>query len=79
MADFALTVLPATPVFLNADSAVLSVVPVGINVQYAQRVWSTGSSVWCYYIGPVNASPASTDTTPNWVTSAIRHEVLGPT
>jgi hypothetical protein len=46
---------------------------------FAQRVWSTGTSVWCYYVGAIDPSPASTATIPNWVTSAIRHEVLGPT
>jgi len=78
MADFAIQSVPYTSASVVADSGAVSVVAVGINIQYAQRVWSTGTSVWCYYIGAINASPASTDTTPPWVTSAIRHEVLGP-
>lgn len=46
-------------------------------VSYAQRVWSSGTSVWCYYVGQLTSSPAATQTTPNWVGSAIRHQVLG--
>lgn len=48
-------------------------------VQFAQRVWSTGTLVWCYYIDAINPTPASTATTPNWSGSAVRHEVLGAT
>lgn len=45
---------------------------------YIQRVWSSGLSAWCYYTQTaINASPASTDTTPNWTGSISGHEVLG--
>lgn len=45
---------------------------------YVQRVWSSGLSAWCYYTQTaINASPASTDTTPNWTGAISGHEVLG--
>lgn len=49
----------------------------GPAVQYYQRVWSTGTSVWCYYTqAAINPAPASTETTPNWVGSAVEHNVV---
>lgn len=47
-------------------------------IQYTQRVWSTGTLVWCYYVGAINPTPASTATTPNWVGSATQYQLLGP-
>jgi hypothetical protein len=81
MANFTGSPVPSSsPISAAYDLPVGSLIYYGAPVQFAQRVWSTGSvpPVWCYYIGPINASPAATDTTPNWVGSAIRHEVLGP-
>ncbi len=46
-------------------------------VQYYQRVWSTGTSVWCYYTqAAINPTPAPSETTPNWVGSAVDHNVV---
>lgn len=73
----ALVTAPAT-LAASYDPPVASLVYIGAPSNFAQRVWSTGTSVWCYYTGVINASPSATATTPNWVTSAIRHEVLGP-
>lgn len=83
MADYSGTLLPP---FADPINGVFNgeyngaIINTNAPVQYAQRVWSTGSvpPVWCYYIGPINADPLATETTPNWVGSAIRHEVLGP-
>jgi hypothetical protein len=47
-------------------------------IQYAQRVWSTGTLVWCYYVGAINPTPAAGATTPNWVGSATQYQLLGP-
>lgn len=45
---------------------------------YYQRVYSVGSSQWCYYTseGTVNLTPASTATSPNWVGSISNHQIL---
>lgn len=45
---------------------------------YYQRVYSVGSSEWCYYTseGTVNSTPASTATSPNWVGSTSNHQIL---
>lgn len=49
----------------------------GPSVQYYQRVWSTGTSVWCYYTqAAINPTPAPLETTPNWVGSAVEHNVV---
>jgi hypothetical protein len=77
MADFTGFVLDAPPPINGIDFPTGFTLSYAAPVEYAQRVWSTGGSVWCYYIGAVNATPASTATTPNWITSAIRHQVLG--
>jgi len=46
-------------------------------VNYYQRVWSTGTSVWCYYTKTtIDTSPLSGDTTPNWVGSATSPSVV---
>jgi hypothetical protein len=46
-------------------------------VNYYQRVWSTGTSVWCYYTKTViDPSPLATETTPNWVGSATFPSVV---
>jgi hypothetical protein len=46
-------------------------------VQYYQRVWSTGTAVWCYYTqAAINPTPAPSETTPNWVGSAVDHNVV---
>lgn len=79
MANFAAQFVPANPVFDQADSYSALNLNVTPTITFAQRVWSTGTLVWCYYIGLINPTPASTATTPNWVGSAVRHEVLGPT
>jgi hypothetical protein len=78
MANYAAQFVPANPLFDQADSYSALSLTVTPTITYAQRVWSTGGGVWCYYIGAINATPASTATTPNWVGSAIRHELLGP-
>lgn len=44
---------------------------------YAQRVFSSGLGVWCYYTGAIDATPASGDTTPNWTGSITAWQVLG--
>lgn len=43
-----------------------------------QRVWSTGLSAWCYYVtyGQPLATPAPTETSPNWTGSISNHEIL---
>lgn len=46
-------------------------------VQYYQRVWSTGTAEWCYYVQPaINPAPTPAETTPNWVGAAIEHNVI---
>jgi len=46
-------------------------------IQYAQRVYSSGLSQWCYYIQTaINPTPATGDTTPNWTGSITAHEIL---
>jgi hypothetical protein len=46
-------------------------------VNYYQRVWSVGSSVWCYYTKTiVDPNPLSTETTPNWVGSSSSPSVV---
>lgn len=45
--------------------------------RYAQRVFSSGLGVWCYYIASaVNPTPLSADTTPNWTGAITAFEVL---
>ena len=77
MADYSAFVVDPIACITGVDSYAGLLYSYAAPVEYAQRIWSTGGAEWCYYIGAINASPASTDTTPNWVTSAIRHEVLG--
>jgi hypothetical protein len=43
----------------------------------AQRVFCPPLDVWCYYTGPVTSAPDPSATTPNWVGSITRHQVLG--
>lgn len=82
MADFNGALIPA---FADPINGVFNgvfngaIINTNAPVQFAQRVWSTGTLVWCYYIDAINPTPASTATTPNWSGSAIRHEVLGAT
>lgn len=80
MADFAAQKLPAAVYSEVADSAAASVVAggggSGAAAIYAQRVWSTGLAVWCYFTGALNPTPASVDTTPNWTGSAIDYNVI---
>lgn len=46
-------------------------------VNYYQRVWSTGGSVWCYYTKTfIDPTPLSTETTPNWSVSATSPSVV---
>jgi hypothetical protein len=78
MADYVGNIVDPLSIPRGVDTYAGSVINNASTITYAQRVWSTGTSVWCYYIGAINASPASTATTPNWVGSAIRHELLGP-
>ena len=78
MADYSAQFIDATPEYRVATSYTSSTPIIIPAINYAQRVWSTGTSVWCYYVGAINASPASTATTPNWVASAVNHQVLGP-
>lgn len=44
-----------------------------------QRVWSSGLSLWCYYItyGQPLATPAMTETSPNWTGTITSHEIIG--
>ena len=77
MADFSAQFVPANPAFALADSYSALSLNATPTINYAQRVWSTGTSVWCYYVGQLTSSPIATQTTPNWVGSAIRHQVLG--
>lgn len=48
-----------------------------VTATYAQRVFSSGLGVWCYYVGAINATPVSGDTTPNWTGSITAWQVLG--
>ena len=43
---------------------------------YHQRVYCADISQWCYYSGPLNKSPSSTITTPNWTGSISNHQIL---
>lgn len=48
-----------------------------VTSSYAQRVFSSGLGVWCYYVqASINPTPATTDTTPNWTGSITAFEVL---
>lgn len=80
MADYNGTNVPAfSPVLSQDFNAEFDGLTVNLPppTSYAQRVWSSGTSVWCYYVGQLTSSPIATQTTPNWVGSAIRHQVLG--
>lgn len=44
---------------------------------YAQRVFSSGLNAWCYYNGALNATPLSSETTPNWTGAITAWQVLG--
>jgi hypothetical protein len=46
---------------------------------YAQRVFSSGLSQWCYYTtsGAPDPAPASGSTTPNWTGSITAWQILG--
>ena len=48
------------------------------SITYFQRVYSIGSNEWCYYtsFGSSNPTPASTATSPNWVSSFSNHQIL---
>ena len=81
MADFSGNVLPAYADPINGvfnGNYNGAIVNTNAPVQYAQRVWSTGTLVWCYYVAELTSTPLATETTPNWVGSAVRYEVLGP-
>lgn len=44
---------------------------------YYQKVYDSGASRWCYYVGTsINASPLSGATTPNWVGPITQHCVI---
>lgn len=44
---------------------------------YLQRVWDSGSNVWCYYIKLfVDPNPASGETTPPYTGSISAHSVI---
>lgn len=81
MADYSGTLIPA---FADPINGVFNgvfngaIINTNAPVQFAQRVWSTGTLVWCYYVGDITSTPLASQTTPPWVGSAVRHEVLGP-
>lgn len=79
MADFVAQELPSAVFPVVADSADATVVASGggtVVAIYAQRVWSTGLGVWCYYTTALDATPASGTTTPNWTGAAVDYNVI---
>lgn len=76
MADFVAQNQPASVISAVADTTQVSIVSAGVAAIYAQRVWSTGLGVWCYYTTPLNETPASSITTPNWTGTAIDYNVV---
>lgn len=79
MADFSSQSVTTAPTYGLANSPTSQAFDIIPTVSYAQRVWSTGGTPgWCYYTGQINPTPDSAITTPNWVTSAIQYELLGP-
>lgn len=52
--------------------------PYPSTVNYIQRVWDTGTVGWCYYTKTtIDASPLSTETSPNWTGTISNHSVVG--
>jgi len=50
----------------------------GPTTYYAQRVFSSGLSQWCYFTQTtIDQTPASGDTTPNWTGAITAYELLG--
>jgi hypothetical protein len=82
MADFTGVVVAGPPISEPANlERVGVVVPTPgsppIVIQYYQRVWSTGTAEWCYYVqAAINPAPTPAETSPNWVASAIDHNVI---
>ena len=80
MADFNATGISREVFSQSANLNYRGIVPAGSSTPaatlYTQRVWCPPLDVWCYYIGVINPSPAPGDTTPNWVGSIERHQVL---
>lgn len=80
MANYNGTLLPAFSQPLSADfNGEYDGIFVNLTAptQYAQRVYSSGLSVWCYYVGAINASPLSSQTTPNWTGAITEYQLLG--
>ena len=66
---FQYTENPALAAYFNPYSSAI----------YYQRVYSIGSSQWCYYstVGVIDTTPATTATSPNWVGSISNHQIIG--
>lgn len=78
MADYSGFIVSETITLATPTSANANILIGATTTQYAQRVWSTGLGVWCYYVGPLNPTPLPAQTTPNWTGSIQRHQNLGP-
>lgn len=78
MADYSGTIVTQQPVLAGVtDFPAGQMINTAGPVQYAQRVYSSGLSVWCYYVGAINASPLSSQTTPNWTGTITAYQLLG--